>query len=185
MAQNSIAEIELAQLQRVQLLEALYDLSNRNIYQPVSLQDAAKKIGIEDYKQATAAAAYLHSKGLFNFSGGGWGGRMTTAGIDMVEKWRMPKPKSEAPKTPPAIHFEDKSIRVSSSGHSIVQAGANNTQTLNFTTHIEQISKAIDESSATDESKKEAKNLLGEFLKHPLVTSIAGGIAGGLAARPN
>jgi hypothetical protein len=183
MALNSTAEIELAQLQRVQLLKALYDLSNRNIHQDIWLQQAAEKVGIKDYQQSMAAAAYLDSKGLFNFNGGGWGGRMTTAGIDMVEKWRMPKP--ETAKTTPSIHFEDKSIRVSSAGPAIVQAGENNTQTVkqDFRNYVEQITKAIDSSNATDESKKEAKNLLNEFLKHPLVTSIAGGVAGGLSAR--
>jgi hypothetical protein len=177
MAQNSTAEIERAQLQRVELLKALYDLSNRSVYQTIMLQEAAEKVGIKDYQEAIAIASYLDSKGLFDFDGGGWTGRMTTSGIDMVEKWRTPKPKPETPKVAPSFHYEDKSVRVL--GSSFVQAGSNNTQTVkqDFQANIEQIFKAIDGSDASQESKDEAKSLLGSFLKHPLVTSIAGGLA--------
>jgi len=180
-------QIELAQKQRVALLFALYDLSDRNVHKPISLHEAAKKIGIEDYQQTISLASYLDAKGVYNLSGGGWGGRMTVEGIDLVEKVRTPNSTQENNTKAAAaiIHFEDKSIRVSSSGNSVVQAGQNNTQmtSQDFGIHIEQISKAIDGANATEDSKKEAKNLLNEFLKHPLVTSIAGGVAGGLAAR--
>ena len=177
MAQNSTAEIELAQARRVQLLDALYDLSNGSVYQIILVQEAAEKIGIKDYQEAIAVAAYLDEKGLFDFDSGGWTGRMTTKGVDMVENWRTPKPKQEVPKVTPSFHYEDKSVRVS--GSSFVQAGSNNTQNVkqDFRLNIEQIFKAIDDSNASQESKNEAKSLLGSFLKHPLVTSIAGGLA--------
>jgi len=185
----STEQIELAQKQRLGLLIALYDLSKRNVHQPISLQEAAKKIGIDDINEAIPVASYLNAKGLFNLSGGGWGGHMTVAGIDFVETIRVPiTTKPEISKSASSvIHFEDKSIRVSSSGHAVVQAGENNTQTVkqDFKTNIEQITKAIDDSNAAQDTKNEAKSLLGNFLKHPLVTSIAGGIAGGLASKPN
>jgi N-methylhydantoinase B/oxoprolinase/acetone carboxylase alpha subunit len=182
-------QIELAQQQRVALLYALYDLSDRNVHKPISLKEAAAKIGIDDYNHALAVASYLHQKGVFDLSGGGWGGRMTVDGIDLVEKSRTPSPAQDrhTNTAPSVIHFEDKSIRVSSSGDAIVQAGHHNTQTVrqDFHSHIEQIKKAIDGADANEVSKSEAKSLLSEFLKHPLVTSIAGGIAGALATKPN
>ncbi len=183
MTQTSKEQVELVQTQRVALLEAFYDLSKQSVHQPISLQEAAKKIGVEDINQALSLAGYLKAKGLFNLSGGGWGGRMTASGIDMVEKWRTPSPQNvNTPTTPSVFHYEDKSIRVSSSRDAIVQTGQNNVQTVNhdFGMHIEQIAKAINEAHASLDSKNEAKTLLANFLKHPLVTSIAGSIAGSL-----
>lgn len=49
---------------------------------------------------------------------------------------------------------------------------------LNLT--IGEIEAKIDASSATPAEKEEAKSLLGQFLAHPLVVAVVGGIAGGL-----
>jgi hypothetical protein len=43
-----------------------------------------------------------------------------------------------------------------------------------------QLLQKIDESSATEDEKKEAKSRLSKFLEHPLVTTMMGGIAGSL-----
>lgn len=90
MAQPTTEEIDTLQGHRAALLDSLYNLSKQNVHQPISLRDAAETIGLKDYQQALAVASYLDAKGLFNLSGGGWGGRMTVSGIDLVEKWRSP-----------------------------------------------------------------------------------------------
>ena len=81
----------------------------------------------------------------------------------------------------------DNSIKITGSPATVVQTGQHNSQKViqDFSNHVEQISKAIENSNASEVSKNEARSLFRDFLKHPLVTSIAGGIAGGLAARPN
>ncbi|HUK99664.1 MAG TPA: hypothetical protein VLX29_02280, partial [Nitrospirota bacterium] len=60
-----------------------------------------------------------------------------------------------------------------------VQIGNANVQDLSI--HIGKIISAIDGSNATEGEKREAKSLLKEFLEHPLVTSIAGGLASQLS----
>ncbi|MCS4265289.1 hypothetical protein [Serratia sp. BIGb0163] len=54
-----------------------------------------------------------------------------------------------------------------------VQIGNNNRQEI--TNSIETINNIINNSQASDEEKKEAKNLLAKLAEHPLVTSIVGG----------
>ncbi len=91
-------QIESAQLQRIALLEAMYDLyklNGGNVYQTLGLPQAGEKAGIKDYKDVWAAASYLSGKGLVEADGGGWTGRMTVRGIDMVEKWRSPSHVNE------------------------------------------------------------------------------------------
>lgn len=62
--------------------------------------------------------------------------------------------------------------------HGPAQVGNGNVQ--NIHNVFNQLLQKIDESCATDEDKKEAKNRLNKFLEHPLVGSIVGGLAGSL-----
>jgi len=57
------------------------------------------------------------------------------------------------------------------------QVGNGNVQRVSISVEIEKIISAIDHSTASEAEKREAKSLLKRFLEHPLVTSIAGGIA--------
>lgn len=62
--------------------------------------------------------------------------------------------------------------------HGPAQVGNGNVQNIHNVFH--QIVKEINDSSATDEDKAEAKGRLAKFLEHPLVGSIVGGVAGSL-----
>ncbi len=57
-------------------------------------------------------------------------------------------------------------------GSSNVQIGDHNTQ--NIINVFNDLIQKIEASSASEEEKTKVKSLLGEFLKHPLVTSIVG-----------
>ncbi len=65
-------------------------------------------------------------------------------------------------------------INISNSNNVVV--GNHNHQVIDNS--VKELVKLINSSSASPEQKEEAKNLLGQFLKHPLVTSIAGGVVG-------
>ncbi|MBU9813406.1 hypothetical protein J1781_00795 [Rahnella sp. C60] len=58
------------------------------------------------------------------------------------------------------------------------QVGNGNTQ--NIHNVFNQLVKNIEDSSASDEDKSEAKSRLASLLEHPLVTSIIGGVAGSI-----
>lgn len=62
--------------------------------------------------------------------------------------------------------------------HGPAQVGNGNVQ--NIHNVFNQLLQKIDESSATEDEKKEAKSRLSKFLEHPLVTTMVGGIAGSL-----
>lgn len=62
--------------------------------------------------------------------------------------------------------------------HGPAQVGNGNVQ--NIHNVFNQLLQKIDESDATDEDKKEAKGRLTQFLSHPLVGSILGGLAGSI-----
>jgi hypothetical protein len=72
----------------------------------------------------------------------------------------------------------DQSRHVAVHHSSNVQIGNENVQ--DVTIHFEKLLSAIDKSSASDKEKEEAKSLLKKFLEHPLVSSIAGGLASSL-----
>lgn len=61
---------------------------------------------------------------------------------------------------------------------SAIQIGNNNSQQLNVT--IQSLIEKIDSSNCSRQEKEEAKTLLQEFLKHPLVTTIIGASIGKL-----
>lgn len=59
-----------------------------------------------------------------------------------------------------------------------IQVGSNNIQ--NITNTFDALIKQIESADASPEDKKEAKFLLREFLAHPLVVAITGGVMSGL-----
>ncbi len=62
--------------------------------------------------------------------------------------------------------------------NSQVQLGDHNTQ--NIINAIQDLKNKIDTAAATPEEKAEAKGWLAKALSHPLITSILGGLSGGL-----
>jgi RIP homotypic interaction motif len=90
-------------------------------------------------------------------------GKITALGVDVIEGHSHP---------PDSITL-DQSISIH--GSSNVQVGSHNVQDISI--QIEKLVSAIDHSSASDEEKAEAKSRLKKFLEHPLVASIAGGLA--------
>ena len=68
------------------------------------------------------------------------------------------------------------SQHINISGAQSVQIGDYNTQ--NIVGSFEALTKLIDASSASDSEKEGAKSLLSQFLRHPLVVSIVGAVAG-------
>lgn len=61
------------------------------------------------------------------------------------------------------------------------QVGNGNTQ--NISNVFNQLNQKIDESTASDEEKAEAKSRLAKLLEHPLVGAIVGGVAGSLTGQ--
>ena len=57
-----------------------------------------------------------------------------------------------------------------------VQIGDNNTQ--NIVAAVQQLSAAIEASSASEAEKTEAKGLLQEIVEHPVFTALLGAAAG-------
>jgi hypothetical protein len=95
-------------------------------------------------------------------------GKISAAGVDVVE----------GNSRPPISIVLDQSHHIAVHHSSNVQVGHGNVQ--DVTVQVEKIIGAIDKSSASEEEKKEAKSLLKKFLEHPLVSSIAGGLASSL-----
>lgn len=113
----------------------------------------------------------LYEHGLIEWttSRGGAGGIMegrghiTASGVDVVE--------NEGVGAPIKITF-DQSTHYSVQSSSGVQIGNANTQ--GDSLNLNQLIDAIDNSNAPAREKQEAKSRLAAFLKHPLVTTIAG-----------
>ena len=95
-------------------------------------------------------------------------GQITAFGIDVVE--------GAATSDDIKLEFvQNKTVNITGSSNVVV--GDNNQITL--TQYVDELAHLIDNSSGTSEQKAEAKSILQSFLEHPLVTAIAGGIAGG------
>ncbi len=92
-------------------------------------------------------------------------GKITASGIDVIEEGVKP------PITIVLNHAPTISVNSSSN----VQIGDSNSQTIN--TAVEQLFSVVDQSNGSQEQKEQAKSLLRAFLEHPLVCSIAGGLA--------
>lgn len=91
-------------------------------------------------------------------------GEITAFGVDVIE--------GSAP-APISINLDQRHIHIA--GSSNIQIGNANVQ--GVAVHVEQILKAIEESHASATDKAEAKTKFSEFLKHPAVTAILGGLA--------
>jgi len=98
----------------------------------------------------------------------------SAAGVDIIEG---------TAKAPISISYDYSQI-VSVNHSSAVQIGDGNVQDMSV--HIGKIVSAIDESSASEQRKAEAKSLFKKFLEHPLVAAIGGGIASNIKpSQPN
>jgi hypothetical protein len=111
----------------------------------------------------------LHEGGLIEWKTPARGlaegmGRITNLGVDVVEGNTA---------APIAISI-DKSISVSGSTH--VQIGDSNVQDLHL--NADKIIAAINNSTATEAEKEEAKSLLGRLLDNPILSRIVGLIVG-------
>ncbi len=92
-------------------------------------------------------------------------GQLSALGADVVEG---------VVSSPISITFNDnKNINITSSEN--IQIGNENIQ--NISTHIEQILMSIENSSATEKEKEEAKSQLRKFLEHPAIVAVIGGLA--------
>lgn len=94
-------------------------------------------------------------------------GKISAFGIDVVEGEVTPDIKVE--------FIQNKTVNITDSKNIVV--GDNNQIAL--TQNITELARLIDDSNGTPEQKEEAKNILRNFLKHPLVTAVAGGAAAG------
>ncbi|MEY4386863.1 MAG: hypothetical protein RLY20_2146 [Verrucomicrobiota bacterium] len=92
------------------------------------------------------------------------GGEITAFGSDVIEG---------TAKAPITITLDQRHIHIE--GSSNVQIGNANVQGVAL--HIEQILRRIENSDASTEDKANAKSKLNEFLSHPAVTAILGGLA--------
>jgi len=90
-------------------------------------------------------------------------GSITAFGVDVIEGTETP---------PLSITFDQWQITVIGSHN---QIGDGNIQDVKIS--LEKLIAAINGSTASDGEKDEAKGRLKRFLEHPLVTSIAGGLA--------
>jgi hypothetical protein len=95
----------------------------------------------------------------------GGAGKISAYGVDVIEGHA---------KSPISVIF-DQSHHVSVTESSNVQIGDANIQDVSV--HLEKLVAAINDSSASPAEKEEAKSLLKKFLEHPLVISVAKGLA--------
>ncbi len=95
-------------------------------------------------------------------------GRISAKGVDVIESDGAGSPlKMTLPSVTQNIHIN---------GSQNIQIGNGNTQTI--VTSIESLISRIDQSKAPEAEKKEIKGRLREFLEHPLLGAILGGMAG-------
>jgi hypothetical protein len=92
-------------------------------------------------------------------------GKISAYGVDVIEGHAKP----------PISVMIDQSHHISVTESSNVQIGSSNVQ--DIAVHFEKLVAAINDSSAPSAQKEEAKSLLKKFLEHPLVISVAKGLA--------
>jgi hypothetical protein len=91
-------------------------------------------------------------------------GKISAYGVDIFENNEKP---------PIGVTFSPNFISIIQSQG--VQIGDSNVQNISYV--IENFITRIEQASASEEEKKEAKSKLKAFLEHPLVTSVLGGLA--------
>jgi hypothetical protein len=170
------------ELQKI-VLQTYYDLRHLGPFQWINEDVPEDKWPpVENFSQLARICSQLAEENLIEWKpiGGnrptGGTGQIKARGIRVIEGKENP---------PASFMIFDHSVKITGSPATVVQTGQHNSQTVtqDFKNHVEQISEAIENSNASEISKNEARSLFGEFLKHPLVTSIASGVAGGLVAR--
>lgn len=115
----------------------------------------------------------LGEHGLIEWNGVQGGGGQTIGGAGKISAYGVDVIEGHA-KSPISVVF-DQSRYISVSESSNVQIGDSNIQ--DVAVYLEKLITAIDDSSGTSAQKEEAKSLLKKFLEHPLVVSIAKGLA--------
>ena len=157
---------------RTIVLQKFYEKRREGIYQP----SPDEFTGDPDYVAVMHICDQLSEHGLID-----WkplrmrgmtvqgAGKITALGVDVIESEGRTAPVEFA--FPVSQHFTFNSP-------SNVQVGNNNIQ--NVQQVFNDLLRKIDSLDATDEEKAEAKGLVRSLLKHPLVSSILGGLAGSL-----
>ena len=134
-----------------------------------AVQKITSKFGI-DHIDLFRACDQLAEHGLISwepvrmrgYTAGG-AGEISAFGVDVIEGEK---------KAPIAINLGH-NISIHSSPN--VQIGNNNVQDVKI--EFEKIIGAINKSDATNEEKAEAKSLLKQYLEHPVVAAVIGGLA--------
>jgi hypothetical protein len=90
MAQANTEQINIRRKRRVELLSAIYDLSEGDCLQTILIDEAGKNAGIESSNELLSVSGQLSAAGLFELDGGGWTGRITIEGVNAIENQRAP-----------------------------------------------------------------------------------------------
>lgn len=161
---------------RAIVLQKYYDLRDRGYFQwcEVELND---QFPIQKWDDLARICDQLGEHGLVDWKPArgeagkavGGLGKITAFGVDVIEG---------TAKSPISISLHDNRQHIQVSASSNVQIGNANSQT--FSVQIEHLYKAIENSNASDGAKTEARSALGEFLKHPAITAVLGGLASNL-----
>jgi hypothetical protein len=155
------------------LLREYYNKRDLGWFQWAGTDFDPAPIGFSTSEQFLRICDQLGEHGLIDwkpFSGGsgntvGGIGRISASGVDVIEGNRQ---------SPIAIALDQsRHISVTQSNH--VQIGDGNVQDVSI--HVAGLVEAIENSSGSEEEKRQAKSLLKRFLEHPLVTAIGGGLA--------
>ena len=152
---------------RGKLLKELYD-NRRETWTQIGLAHSNDPVAQETVRIAEQLRQHrlIEFKMLNRHLGGQ--ARITASGVDVIEgTTRSPIPISI-----------DGSQTININNSSNFQVGNNNSQTIN--NGVQALIKTINESSASQAEKEEAKSLLKKLLEHPLVSAIVGGAIGRL-----
>ena len=157
------------------VLQNFYDLRHKK--SSLQLPDVA--IPDADWRVTSNICMQLSDHGLIEWSPSnsidetifGGLGRITAHGVDVIEGHSRPRI---------AITVHDRSVAVH--GSTNVQIG--NSNTLSATIDINNVFKAIDESTASDEQKEEAKSLFTKLTGNATFAAIIGAITSIAAAAP-
>ena len=149
---------------RLGVLTFLTDDDFKDLPQPLDF-DKTDRYRICDQLAEHGLLKWISFRHMMAVTTGGQG-QITALGVDVIEGTAKPTI---------SITYDYSQQHVSVQNSSGVQIGNSNVQDLSV--HIGKIISAIDHSTANEQQKAEAKSLLKRFLEHPLVASIAGGLA--------
>ena len=159
---------------RAIVLSAFYERRRQDLWEPET-GDFTPPIPSEDL---LAICDQLYESGLLEWKAirhGGQSirglGKINAAGVDVVE--------NDGRGAPIALTFPV-TQHITFNSPANVQIGNQNSQAIEQTFHL--LIERIDAANAAPEEKAAAKSRLKAFLEHPLVVSVLGGVAGGLAS---